>query len=555
VPIVLGGAAAVLLAGGGLSFAASNPAGSCLTALLCLGQPAPDRMTFRNNLLAGHLTRHEMTRVTTRTSHRRKYDETLVYRQRSEMLQCNIEEPMPTNAMAYVMLVDKPAEVVRVSRDKKKVKPAPPAENFNLPGGSTRLLSVNITPTDAPVQAPTTTVIERAVLTPLLDFAHWPAQRVEAGHRWQRDVTVDGFIGTQTFEFVDLVSMKNDTAARLTMFVEGRFTGPLERDYVFEKGQAIIHWSRTERTVLKMEAQALYQQRRENGPEDYKLKLDVALAGVDMLDEAALNVNKDQMIVFAEALKKQRTGSRRDALAICNEFRNKWPKSMWMPAVAELAMQLAPQKTESKTYSDEELKDLVAKSVVAYEASRKNFEYDLQEKTRAVLFGLADEYYSRLQKLSRDKDEDIRGGAVFTIAFASRPAAMDVVLAAARDPSPKVKAMALAGLAARRSPETSTELLSTLLDDPHVEVRQRACEAVAACVPPDHFAVAGLVSKLDHLMIFDDSAAVRLAAVRAIAAIGGPADAPRFDKALTHELDRGIREEIRRALERVQANS
>jgi len=512
-------------------------------------------MAFKNNLLAGHLTRHRITRVTTRTSQRRNYVETLVYRQEADLLKCNIEEPMPANAMAYQMLVDQPAEVVRVLRNKKKVKPTPPAEDFNLAGGSTRLQSVNLTPRDAPAQVPLTTPVERAILAALLDFAHWPAERVEAGHRWRRDLAIEGFSGTQTFEFVDLASMKNGTAGRLTLLVEGGFTGPLERNYLFKKGTAIIYWSRSERTLLKMEAQALYERRRDNAPEEYELKLDVVLTGLDMLDEAERDLTKDQMIVFAEALKKQREGSRREAQELCREFQTKWPKSMWMPAVAELAGQLVPRKTETKAYSEEEVKELLLKSFIAHDAARREFEYDLLEKARVVLEGLADEYDSRLKKLAQDKDDGVRGRAVFALAFGKRRTAMNVVEAAARDASPTVRAMALAGLAARGSPETSTELLLTLLDDQDALVRQWACEAVGACVPADHFAVAALVPKLDHLMIFDKSDEVRLAAVRAIAAIGGPADAPRFEKALTHELNSVIREEIRKALERVRARS
>lgn len=549
------GVSAILLVGSALALASSNPAGRLVPAVLWLGQPSPDRMTFKNNLLPGHLTRHSVVRTTTRTSQRRKHVEKLEYRQEADLLQCNIEEPRPANAMAYQMIVDRPAEVVRVLHDKKKVHPTPPAEDFSLTGGSTRLQSVNITPRDAPAQVPLSDPVERAVLTALLDFAHWPAQRVEAGHRWQRDVDADGFSGTQTFEFVDLLKLKDDTAARLTLFIEGKFTGSLERDYVFEKGQAVIHWSRSERTVLKMEAQAFYQRRRENAPERFKLKLDMKLTRLDTLNEAERDLMKDQLIIFADALKKQREGSRRDALELCREFQARWPKSIWAPAVTELAAQLVFKRTDAPTYGAEEVKNLLVRSVIAYEAAGSNYEYDLLERTCRALEGLADEYYSTLKKLAQDKDEGVRGRAAFALAFGERPTTLDLVQAAARDSSPRVRAMALAGLAARQSPETSTQLLADSLGDEDTMVRQRACQAIAACVSPEHFAVAALVPKLDHLMIFDESDDVRLAAVRAIAAIGVPADTPRFEKALTHELNPEIREEIRKAIERVTARS
>ncbi len=535
---------------------AAMPATWATACSLCLAQPTGDRITLRNNLLPGHLTRHRITRVTTRTSQRRKHVETLEYRQEAEWLRCNIEEPRPASAMAYLMIVDRPAEVVRVLRDKKTVRPKPPAEDFNLPGGSTRLQSVNITPRDAPAQLPLANPVEKALLTALLDVAHWPPQRIEAARRWQRNLETGGFSGVQTFEFVDLLKLKtDDTAARLTLFVEGKFTGALERDYVFEKGQAIIHWSRSERTILNMEAQAFYQRRRENAPEQYKLKLDVILTSVEMLKEPEQDSVKDQMIAFAEALAKQREGLPRDALELCRRFQAKWPDSMWMPAVTELVTQLAPRKTEAPAYSTDQVKDLLAKSVAVYEAAGSNYEYDLLERTRRVLYELADAHYANLKKLARDKHEGLRALAVFALAFSERPAALDLVQAAARDLSPRVKEMALAGLAARGSPETNTLLLLDSLEDAAPRVRQQACEAVAACLSPEHYAVAALVPKLDHLMIFDDSDRVRLAAVRAIAAIGAPADVPRFEKALTHELNSEIRRQIHGAIERIKARS
>jgi HEAT repeat protein len=115
--------------------------------------------------------------------------------------------------------------------------------------------------------------------------------------------------------------------------------------------------------------------------------------------------------------------------------------------------------------------------------------------------------------------------------------------------------MALAGLAARGSPDVSSELLLALCDDEKPIVRRRACEVVAACMTPEHFSAVQLVEKINNLMVFDKSDDVRLAAVRALAVIGTPADVPKFEKALTHELNQGIRAEIEKSIEKVQARS
>jgi hypothetical protein len=513
------------------------------------------KMSFKNNLLPGHLTLHRITRDILRTSKRRKYTERLEYRQQADWLQCNIDESKPGSVVLYQMMDDCPAEVVGVRHGKKKVEPTPPAENFNLAAGSTRLQSATVTPRDGPFQAPLTDPVERTVLQTLLDFAHWPAKSIEEGHRWQRDIDTGGFVGTQTFEFVDMVKENNETAARLTLFVQGKFTGPLERDYSFDKGQAVIYWSRSDRSLIKMEAQAFYQRLRENTPEEYKLKVDVQLVKTEMLNEREQDTVREQLTVFAEALKQQRGGAVKEARELCGRFHDRWPKSMWLPAVVELARQMAPAATEAKQYTAAELRVILVKTVIAYEAARTNGEYDLLERMRRVLEGLAAEYYPTLKKLAKDEDEGVRGRAVFALAFSKRPGDLALVQKAARDESFRVRAMALAGLAARGSPDVSSELLLALCDDEKPIVRRRACEVVAACMTPEHFSAVQLVEKINNLMVFDKSDDVRLAAVRALAVIGTPADVPKFEKALTHELNQGIRAEIEKSIEKVQARS
>ncbi len=514
--------------------------------------PKPQRMTFKNNLLSGHVTTHRLKRVVTRKSQRKDYVETLRYKQRTFWLQCNISEETPGRVMQYQMMVDAPAEVLHVKHGKKRVKPTPPSSDFNLSRGSTRLHSTNKTPRDAPAQVPLTDPVEKVVLNVLLDFAHWPPSRVEAGHRWERPVQFPGFEGTQTFEFVDLVEIDGQVAARLTLYVEGGFTGSLEKDWRFGKGQAILYWSRPERTLVKMEAQADYQRQRATAPDEFKLKLDVGITGLDMLDEDEQELVKAQVKLFAGALDEHRQGHDRVAARLCGEFRDRWPTAMWLPAVNELEDRTASRQKPDKRYSTKELDEALVRSVIAYDAACANLEHDLQARTKLTLAHLVAEYRSKLDKLARSKDEGVRGRAIFAFAFGDRPEDLHLVHRAAKDKSHRIRGMALAGLAARGSPNTDVELLLELLDDEKKSVRRRTCEAVAACVSPEHFSVVKLVEKLDHLMIYDKSDTVRLAAIRAIAAIGVPADIAKLRAALDHELNQENRKAVEQAIEQLQ---
>ena len=514
----------------------------------------PQSMTFRNNLLPGHLTVHRLTRTVSRQAKRKDYTERLTYAQQARWVQCNIGAPKPGSVMTYQMIVDEPAKVSSVKRGKKQVEPTPSAADFGITQGTPALYSVYRTPQDSPRQVPITDAAQRAVLSALLDFAHWPKKKIDAGHKWERDLRGNGIAGKQTFEFVDLEEGKEGAVARVTLYVEGKFEDPLAKEYEFGKAQAIIYWSRLERTLVKMEAQADYARKRESAPEEYKLKLTVDLVKLEMLSEKAQDTVIDQMLAFEKAQKAQHDGRNSEARDLCRQYRQKWPDAVWLPVVDELERRTVEKKTaEPARMSADELDALLVKTLLTYEAASKSYEYDLRERTCRRLGQIADEYHGKVVKLAQDEDAGKRSRAVFALAFSSRTEDLRAVEKAVRDPAASVRAMALAALAARRHPETSPELPVVMLDDPEAQVRVRACEAVAACLSPEHYAVAKAVEKLDRLILEDEQPAVRIAAVRALAAIGSAADVAKLEEASAREKNEEVRRELAKALERLRA--
>lgn len=528
-----------------------------LAAVLFGGQAAPvsgqsaQRMSFRNNLLPGHLTRHSIKRTTRRTIRKPEYVETLVYSQQAWLTQCNIDESTPGSVMVYQMTDDLPAKVRKLYRDKKEIKPTPSEALFNLPPPSTRLQSATLTARDAPIQAPLSDPVNRAILQMVLDFAHWPVEKLDAGHRWERDLKLDNFEGTQTFEFVDLARIKDDVHARLTVFVEGRFTGSLEREYQFGKAQIILHWSRPDRVLQKLDAKVSFARARGSGAEEYDVRLTSRLTDLRLLNEDAQEVIKVQLTAFAGALDALRKKDAITAERICAEYLGQWPDSLWQPAVIELRRQVSPGRAGERL-STKRLKKALVETFLAWESARNSREHDLVDKTLGILKKLAAEYPKKLDQLARDKSDVVRAHAVFALALSDRPDDLGRVQGSLKDKSKRVRAMALAGLAAAGPAGISTEALLKALDDPEASVRRRACQAVAACVAPEHYSIVSAVEKVSHLMVFDESEGVRTEAVRALGVIGAPADVAALKKALKHELSQNIRREIERAIERLE---
>lgn len=518
-----------------------------LASSLSAGADSPQRMSFRNNLLPGQLTRHKITRTTRRTTKKPEYVETLVYSQNAWLLQCNISEPQPGSVMVYQMADDRPAKVRHLYRDKEEIKPAPDEALFNLPSPSTRLQSATVTARDAQVQVPLSDPVNRTIMQMILDFAHWPVKRINAGHRWERSLKLDNFEGTQTLEFVDLVKVKDDVHARVTVYVQGQFTGGLEREYSFDKAQVLLYWSRPDRTLTKLEAQASFTRDRGSVGEEYEVKLNARLTDRNLLDDSAQELIKVQLTAFAGALEAMRKKDIISASRICAEYLDRWPKSLWHPAVLELQRQ-ASSDQGSDRLTTRQLKKVLVETFIAWEAARNSREHDLIDKMHGIFRQLAKEYPDKLDRLARDKSDVVRAHAVFALGQSARPDDISRVLLSLRDKSKRVRAMALAGLAAGSPRNISVEGLLKALDDPEPSVRRRACQAVTSCIPPEHYSIVSAVEKVSHLMIFDESTGVRREAVRALATIGAQADIPALKKALNHELNQGIRREIERTI-------
>ncbi len=513
---------------------------------------AADRITFKNNLLPGHLSVHQMLRVTHRTVQRADHVEKLSYAQIARWVQCNLAEAKPGHVTTYQMMTDQRARVVSLFKGAESIKPLPSARTFNLSKSSTRLHSVTRGARDNPHQVPLCDDAQQAVLRAMLDVAHWPSGKSEVGRRWERDIRGGGFEGTQAFELVDFVRIDGNVVARVGMDVEGSFTGSLEKSHDFIGAEALIYWARMDRVLLKMEGRAAYTRRRPANDEQYELELNVGLERVKMLNEAQRDLMIDQLNVFAKALTAQREDEKSAARSLCQRFREKWPGSIWTPAIDELEQRVNPKKARAKRLKTSQIKKLLGKSLIAWEAARVNGEYDAMDKTREGLTQLVKDYRSKIMKLAESSKSKTRAQAIFALAFSGRSDDFTFVQRATRDKSSSVRGMALAGLAARQDPKTSADMLVILLGDKKAAVRSRACQAVAACIDREHLAVARLVGKLSKLMLDDETPTVRREAIRAIAAIGAPADIPKLQEALSHELDQPNRRAIEKAIQRLE---
>lgn len=513
----------------------------------------PPAVTLRNNLVPGQTTQHKIAVTIRRTGLRDRVSETLVYSRRSDWVRCNVDESKPGQVKIYQMIADAPVAVLKFYEDGKPVTPTPTASRFSLVDGSTALYDGVITPTDGPCLAPHAGPAEQTVLRALLDITHWPAKRVEPGGRWERDLREDGFQGTQTFTYRDLVEVDGRKLARIDLVIEGQFSGALAAEHRFIRTEAVIHWSRLDCILYKLDGQSRFERTRDGTTEEYDLKTRVTLHRERQLNDDEQEENTRHLNAFAEALTDFRAGQKNKAAAACRRFMSLRADSLWSPAFVELERRATLRPARPKRLTDAELQEALAKCVVAWEAAQSKRDGDLLDRTRKALEQMAADYGSNLRKAAADPADAVRSMAVFALAFGQRPADAGLVVRALSDESARVRGMALAGLAARRTAPADAEALLAALGDREPTVRSRACQAVAACIPPEHARIVAFVDKLHELARDDENRGVKMAAARALGEVGAPVDAPRLEKTLGYEADMGVRKAIQEAIKKLNA--
>lgn len=523
-------------------------AGLILLLFLVDHADAAPSMSFRNNLAPGFMTRHVVARTTRRTTERKNYVETLVYTREAEWVRCNVSESRPGQVKVYQMTSDGAPKVIKLFRNKDEVRSLPPASEFHLLPGTASLHSDVMTSVDGETVPPRTDPVERAILHAMLDVAHWPRSAITVGHRWQRDVAVEGFTGTQTFEFVKVHKVAGEAAGRVRLTVEGKFSGALGQEYTLDKIEATLDWSRLDRCILRVEGQASYQRRREGQLEDFDLKVTVALQSRNSLDEAAQERNVRQLNDFASALTELNAKNKSGAARACDRFRATWPDSVWMPAVEALSARAADKPAQLVRLSAAEVREALAKAFVSWQAAIEKNDAELKAKTRRVLKELATEYRGRVKTLAESDNASHRAGAYFALAFGERPADLALVIKGCKDSASEVRLLSVMGLIARKDASTDPQTLNALLVDPDRAIRRLACEAIAACIERDHPEKAGMIAALNQVMQHDRADKTRAAAVRAIAALGSASEIPLLEKALRSEAESAVRAEIEKAI-------
>ncbi len=521
----------------------------------------PDRPTdrkgtalrLRNDLTEGRLSVYQIRRAIRRTVPRPLHTETLSYTQVAELVWFQGRESRPGELSIAQMVHDTPAKVAAFFRGERRVEPTPDADALQLLTGATRLHTGAQTYQDAPMLLPLLDPALMAMLEALLDVHHWPATAKRIGDRWQRDIALAGFRGTQTMTLAQVFRKEGARVAAIEMVVEGEMTAAAaEAGYRFVSGTGLINWSPASRQVVGIAAEASWEHGVGPTARRFDMKVDVQRVRSDVLNESELLSVRRQLADFIRLLKDHRAGRNKEALARCAAYAAAWPGSIWQPVVDEMCGAARSAEQGAERLTESELKESILNFLARYEAA----DQARDEEVRRVLADKWAEFVDRhrpgLLRLLDHEDERVRATAVFSLAFGATPANQARVEACARDSSPKVRSWAARGLAVRRTPPTDSALLTDLLRDADPDVRSRACAAVAACYPRHAPQLDPLRRPLVDLLLRDRADRVRRSAAEALGEIGSTAELDAMRRARKHEVERTMRRAVDDAIRRIE---
>ena len=510
------------------------------------------RMTFRNNTSSGFITVHKLNWRTIRTAPRPDRNETMTSLQSAQWVQANLANENVNTATTYQMMEVFPANVIGLSRGSEVMGNLPPPSAFNLDAGGTYLHSTTRTPKISPFKAPRIDPALEAVMGAVLDVAHWGKRRIEPGHRWTRQLESSKFRGSLRFEYQGVEELDTGKAALVTYYLDGRFEGSLHLTHKFIKGQGAFFWNKGKRCLQQIDARVEYERIRPTGNERFETRIDAELVAFSTISSDQTDLMIQQLNVFSNALSSLRRDDIKQTRALTRQYRERWPNSLWAPAINELQIQAAEKLDPPARLSIGQVSERLTNLIVAWAASMRDRDYDEQDRVRAAYLELLAIYRPVVLSLSQNENSKTRAKAIFALGFSPDAPDFRLLQRATKDKSSRVRGMALAALTARRDPRTSAELLLAALKDPSAGVRARACEAIGTCIVREHLAVDVLVKNLLDLAKNDPKPNVRRAATETVGLIGVPADVPALEAVLESEEEARNQQVLRDTIARLK---
>lgn len=513
-----------------------------------VGAPPGDRgVLLRNDVSDGRLSVYRMTRSVVRARQQAGHAEELTYDQRGTWTRFSVrEQDGPVITLAQ-MVVEGAAEKVVFRRDGAAVAGLSDGAQARVSRGCVRFTTDPVTAAIASSLVVAEEPGPGAALAAVVDFAVWTPGRRHVGDEWSRELTRSDLTGEQKLKLRRLTQRDKRSYAELELSVSGKLRGAAA-GCDLEEATAEASWSLGREILDRISGRVKTACGSGDAAERVEIQFTIELERTELLSGARAAEVAEQLQGVARAVTAARRGDAAAVRRAAAEFRERWPKSDWLAGVDQLTREtgVAPPPVDEDAPL---IRELVL-TLKAWQQATGSGESAAVSAARRNFERLADGRGGALKALATGAGENQRAAAVFALAFSTVRDPRGDLEQAARDSAPAVRAWALYGLALRADRATDRAIVVAALSDADSAVRARGCQAVAACLPRDCREMRQARQRMMELLQQDRSDATRLFAAKALTEVSSSEQVPALRKAIKHEVDPAIREQIRAAVAR-----
>jgi len=399
----------------------------------------------------------------------------------------------------------------------------------------------------APLILPGRTTWTRQVLSAVVGVTDWPSESVSIGDRWERSLPTGPVKGTQRYQLEAIERAGTDVRARLTVStaVVPPAGSPSRR---LVSAGSTVHWSVGDRELLSLDGRAVTRERDRSGACEVTRRIVMTRDRRHRMSQRRQETEREAVIQLGQAVSAYQREDYSYAERTLRVFRRRWPNSRWAPLVEYIRRRIRAERASREPLPADELKTALTKLLALWYQAEQDDDAEVLQRCRSSLAHLAKVNRPEIVRLLDDRQAPLRSLACFALAFGSAPADMALIQTACEDPEVRVRRTALYALTVRASPLTDAQVLLKALGDEDAAVRERACDAVGACVADDspHLAAAR-AALVDRLA--DASSGVVLAAARALMQIGSAGEIEKVKQAAEKAPSGALRDALRGIVE------
>lgn len=499
-------------------------------------------VVLRHQLTPGSVTAYQVRVDTVRRLGARVQSETRT----GSLIRMIFREDRPGTATCAQMLE---LDTVPPSDDAISTRPAPDKPRSpEAPSPEWVQLSIaRVGLKRVPLIVPGETAWSRRALSAVLDVTDWPDRDPSAGDSWERALRMGPTAGEQRYRLEAIEGVGTDVRARITI----RTDMPPPEESVARRlvrAESTLIWSVRDRELVSLEGQVVTREAGGAGDWEVTRRIVLTRGRRSRIAGRQLETERDAIIQLGQAVSAYRREDYGYASRTLRTFTRRWPRSRWRPVADYLTRRIREERTSREPLTIAELEESLTKLLALWNQAERDGDLELLDRCRSSLTHLTDVNRPEIARLLDGPEASPRSLACFALAFGAAPADPALLQRACGDDDARVRRTALYALTIRASPLTSADTLLSCLADGDAIVRQRACEAIGACVSYDSPRITDVRSELAGRLA-DDSPPVVLAAAQALLRVGSATEIEQIRRAAEQATSPGLGDALRQVLE------